>query len=195
MTTKGKFNKAACKRLAVELREEANIEPMQSLDPWMLADMYGVHVVPLSALALSDPVRQHFAVARPEIFSGALMPFGNGAIIVENDSHLDVRRRSTLGHELAHVFSEHKFGTSLVNERGCRMADQTQEAEAAELAGELLVPFEAAKLLARQKVSDHEVAMRFGVSVELARWRMHATGARLIAQRRAAAHRRTAPGR
>jgi len=32
--------------------------------------------------------------------------------------------------------------------------------------------------------------MQFGVSVELARWRMHATGARLIAERRASSYRR-----
>jgi Zn-dependent peptidase ImmA (M78 family) len=54
------------------------------------------------------------------MFSGALVPIGTGAVIVENDSHPSVRRRSTLGHELAHVFGEHKFATSLVNERGCR---------------------------------------------------------------------------
>lgn len=29
-------------------------------------------------------------------------------------------RRSTMGHEMAHVVGEHRFGTSLVNERGWR---------------------------------------------------------------------------
>ena len=95
-----------------------------------------------------------------------------------------------MGHELAHVVGEHKFGTSLVNERGCRMANQAQEDEATEIAGELLVPFDAAKMLARRKATNEEVAMQFGVSVDLARWRMDATGARLIARRRVAASRR-----
>lgn len=192
MTGKRSYNKAACKRLAAELRAEIDLDPMEALDPWQLAELYGIHVIPLSALPLDSAIRDHFTVARPEVFSGALVPYGNGAVIVENDGHPSARRRSTMGHELAHVFGEHKFGTSLVNERGCRLADQTQEDEAAEIAGELLVPFEAAKLLARRKSTNEEVALQFGVSVELARWRMDATGARLIAQRRAAAFRRAA---
>jgi Zn-dependent peptidase ImmA (M78 family) len=68
------------------------------------------------------------------------------------------------------------------------MADMAQEDEAAEIAGELLVPFDAAKKLARRKATNDEVALQFGVSVELARWRMDSTGARIIAQRQAAAY-------
>lgn len=104
-------------------------------------------MIPRSTLAVDSVIREHFTVSRPEVFSGALVPYGNGAVIVENDAHPSARRRSTMGHELAHVFGEHKFGASLVNERGCRLADQAQEDEAAEIAGELLVPFEAAKVL------------------------------------------------
>jgi Zn-dependent peptidase ImmA (M78 family) len=147
-------------------------------------------VIAFSALPLASEIRDHFTIARPEVFSGALVPVGTGAVIIENDSHTEVRRRSTMGHELAHVVGEHKFGTSLVNERGCRLADQVQEEEAAEIGGELLIPFDAAKKLARRKATNEEVALQFGVSIEMARWRMDATGARLIAARQAAAHRR-----
>ncbi len=180
-------NKAACKRLAGELRTEIDLDPMDALDPWKLAELYGIEVFSLSLLPVTSDVRNYFMNVRPDCFSGALVPLGTGAVIVENDSHPLVRRRSTMGHELAHVFGEHKFGTSLVNERGCRLADQAQEAEAAEIAGELLVPFEAAKQLARRRATNEEVALQFGVSIDLARWRMDATGARLIARRRAAA--------
>jgi Zn-dependent peptidase ImmA (M78 family) len=73
--------------------------------------------------------------------------------------------------------------------RRCR-AIQVQEEEAAEIGGELLIPIEAAKKLARRKATNEEVALQFGVSVEMARWRMDATGARLIAARQAAAYQR-----
>lgn len=148
-------------------------------------------MITLSALGIDSVVREHFTITRPDVFSGALVPVGNGAIIVENDGHSDERRRLTLGHELAHVFGEHKFGTGLVNERGCRLTDQAQEDEAAEIAAELLIPFEAAKQLARREATDEDVALQFEVSIEMARWRMNATGARIIARRRTAAHRRT----
>lgn len=187
MTKSRGFNKAACKRLAAELRREIGLNPMDALDPWKLAEMYGIAVIPLTSLPVTSEIRDHFTLSRPEVFSGALVPVGNGAVIVENDSHPPVRRRSTMGHELAHVFGEHKFDTSLVNERGCRIANQIQEEEASEIAGELLVPFESAKLLARRKATNEAVALQFGVSIDLARWRMDATGARLIARRYAAA--------
>jgi Zn-dependent peptidase ImmA (M78 family) len=178
------FNKAACKRLAAELRTEIGLDPMEPLDPWQLADLYGVRVMSLSALSLEDKIRNFFTVERQDVFSGALIPLGSGAVIIENDSHPVVRRRSTMSHELAHVVGEHTFATSLVNERGCRVADSVQEGEAAEIAGELLIPFEAAKLLARKNQTNEDVAHRFGVSVDMARWRMDSTGARLIARRR-----------
>ena len=190
MTAKRSFNKATCKRLAAEVRAEIGLLPMDALDPWKLAEVYGVQVIRLSALPVSSEIREHLTVARQDLFSGALVPLGNGAVIVENDSHPPARRRSTMGHELAHIFGEHKFGTSLVNERGCRLADQLQEDEAAEIGGELLIPFDAARQLACEKATNEEVALQFGVSTDLARWRMDATGARLIARRQAAAYRR-----
>lgn len=158
---------------------------MDALDPWQLAELYGVRVVALGKLPLDHAIRDHFLNVRPHVFSGALLPHRTGAVIVENDAHSLPRRRSTMGHEMAHIVGEHKFGTSLVNERGCRTADKSQEEEAAEISGELLIPFEAAKWLARQKTTDDEVALRFGVSPGMARWRMNATGARIIAQRAA----------
>ncbi|BBY17124.1 ImmA/IrrE family metallo-endopeptidase [Mycolicibacterium litorale] len=189
MTGKRTINKAACKRLAGEVRTELGLDTMQALDPWQLAELYGVRVLALGSLPLDQAVRDHFHNVRPHAFSGALLPHRNGAIIIENDAHPLARRRSTMSHEMAHVIGEHKFDTSLVNERGCRTADRLQEDEAAEISAELLVPSDAARRLARQKASDDEVALRFGVSIELARWRMNATGARIIA-RRAANYRR-----
>jgi Zn-dependent peptidase ImmA (M78 family) len=190
VTSKPGVNKAACKRLAAEVRAEIGLRPMEALDPWQLAELYGIMVIPLRALPLDVGIRDHFTIARPDIFSGALVPIRSGAVIIENDSHPEIRRRSTMGHELAHVFGEHKFETSLVNERGCRLANQVQEDEAAEISGELLIPFEAAKQLARRRATNEEVALQFGVSTEMARWRMDATGARLIAARQAEAYRR-----
>lgn len=190
MTASRSINKAACKRLAAELRAEIDLDPMEALDPWKLAELYGIRVIPLGDLPLDNEIRAHFAIDKPEVFSGALVPIRSGAVIIENDSHPEARRRSTMGHELAHVFGEHKFGTSLVNERGCRLANQVQEDEAAEIGGELLIPFEAAKKLARRKSTNDEVALQFGVSTEMARWRMDATGARKIAARQEAAYRR-----
>lgn len=182
--------KAFARRLAPELRTEIDLDQDDAFDPWRLAEKYGVDVYGLGDIDCSPEARHHFAVSRPECFSGALVPMGTGAVILENTAHPSVRRRSTTSHEMAHVVLEHQFSASLVNERGCRNADPEQEAEAAELAGELLVPFPAALRLARTRADDESVAEVFGVSVDIARWRMNGTGARKIADRQAAAYRR-----
>lgn len=134
----------------------------------------------------------HFGSVNPGVFSGALVPFGRGAVIFDNDSHDRFRRRSTVAHEVAHWVLEHPFTAPLMTSgRGCRLGHPALEKEAAELGAELLVPVDTAQRLAYRGASDTEVAEVFDVSVEMARWRMDATGVRKIA-RRAAAKRATA---
>jgi Zn-dependent peptidase ImmA (M78 family) len=188
------LNKAALKRLALELREEIDVGVHEAFDPYRLAELYGVDVMQLSDLGCSTDALAHFQVTRADVFSGALVPDGTGAVIVENDAHPLVRRRSTASHEMAHVVLEHPFTAGLVNERGCRLANREHEAEAAELGGELLLPFEAALVLARRDASEAEAADQFHVSVEVARWRLNGTGARRIAQRQRAAYERARRG-
>ncbi|MFI6130058.1 ImmA/IrrE family metallo-endopeptidase [Micromonospora sp. NPDC051141] len=182
------MNKAALKRMAIELREEVGIGVHDVFDPYELAKLYGVKVIPMSSSGCSEEALHHFQVNRPDVFSGALVPFGTGTVILENDLHPHERKRSTCSHEMAHVVLEHPFTAALVNERGCRMANREHEQQAAELSGELLLPFEAAKLLARQQASDEQAAQKFEVSVDLARWRLNSTGARKIASRAKAAY-------
>lgn len=177
------MNKAQLKRLALELREEVGLSPFEVFDPYRLAELYGVDVYQLCDLECSPEAMTHFRVTRSEVFSGALVPVGTGAVIIENDAHDPFRRRSTAAHEMAHVTLGHPFTATMVNERGCRTAEPAHEAEAAELGGELLLSFEAAKGLAWFRLSDEEAALKYGVSVEIARWRLNATGARKIASR------------
>lgn len=180
------MNKSALKRLAVELRTEAGCGTHDRFDPYQLADLYGVDVHRLSDLDCAEAALIHFRVTRPEVFSGALVPLvTGGAVIIENDAHSPERRRSTASHEMAHLALEHTFQASLADgdARRCRLTNKEQEAEAAELSGELLLPYEAAKFLAIRSVSDEEAAKRFDVSVEIAAWRLNSTGARKMAER------------
>lgn len=184
------MNKAILKRLAVELREEVGADPRGAFDPHRLAGEYGVGEVSLSGLDCAAAA-QHFRELRPTAFSGALVPVGSGSFIVENDVHDPQRRRSTAAHEMAHWVREHPFTVTLMaSERRRGIADREHEAEADELAGELLLPAAAARWLAYRRATEEDVADRFDVSVEMARWRMTAAGARKIAARADAARRR-----
>jgi Zn-dependent peptidase ImmA (M78 family) len=177
-------NKAQLKRLALELRAEVGLSPHELFDPHILAELYGVEVIRLSDLDCSSEVLDHFQIRRPEVFSGALVPLSDGStVIIENDRHPLERRVSTASHEISHVVLEHPFAATLLDGNGCRLSTPEHEQEAAELSGELLLPFEACKRLAFFNTSDEEAADKFGVSVEFARWRLNSTGARKIADR------------
>ena len=185
------MNKSQLRRLALDVRRELSLTAFDRCDPLALADLYGVQVLRLSELDCSTQARDHFRTVRPHVFSGALIPVNDGStVIIENDDHAPERRASTAGHEMAHVVLEHPFATALTDSTGCRLVNSALEDEATELSGELLLPTDAARRLALDGASDETAAHRFGVSVDFARWRLNATGARKIAARAHAKRRR-----
>ena len=185
------MNKAQLARDAIELRKDIGLDAHAMFDPYKLAEQWGIEVFQLSELACSDAALKHLTFDRSSVFSGALVPVGTGFVILENDSHDPFRRRSTAAHEMAHVVLGHPFSATLVDERGCRLSSGEHEAEAALLGAELLLTSEACKRLAFAEATDLQVAERYGVSIEIARWRMGASGARTVAARSKA--KRTAP--
>jgi uncharacterized protein DUF955 len=177
------FKKEA-REISREVRDELGIDLFEALDPYALAELYGIEIMDLSNPCLPPRSVRHFTEERPHVFSGALVPLQpSGALIIENHVHHPKRRRATIAHEMAHVLLEHPFGLTLTDDNGCRAAVDGIEEEATELSGELLVPTDAARSAALKGWSDRLVADHFRVSVPMARWRMNVTGARKIARR------------
>jgi len=180
MTLRRGFRKEA-RALSLEVRAELGTEVFAPLDPYALAELYGIEVFDLRNPVLPQESVRHLTEVRPHVFSAALVPLQpSGAIIIENHVHHPRRRRSTMAHEMAHVLLEHPFGLMLTDENGCRSAVRGIEEEAAELSGELLIPTDAARIAAFKGWSDQTVARYFDVSVAMAQWRMNITAARRI---------------
>lgn len=175
--------KAEAKRLALDVRAELGIDVFAPLDPYALAELYGIEVCDLSHPALPADAVRHFTGPAAPTFSGALLAVGTGRVIIENHVHEPARRRSTIAHEMAHVLLEHEFGLLLTGDQLCRSSASAVEQEANELAGELLVPRDAATVAAFRGWTDASVARYFRVSESMARWRMNTTAARRIACR------------
>lgn len=173
--------KAYAKRLALDVRAEFDQDAFGPFDPYELAATYGIDVDPISELALDDDARHHLSRASQK-FSGALLQVGRGFRIVENDLHARTRRRVTVGHEMSHVLLDHEHPAVVRYDR-CNGAGKEQEEEATWLAGELLVPYDAALQEAWSGSSDFQVAERFEVSVAEARFRMDASGVRKFVAR------------
>lgn len=178
--------KEAAKQLALDVRHEMGLDAFAPLNPLDLAAEYGIPVFPLSELGsfgCSDAALSYFTDGDTATFSAALVPVGTGRLIIDNDDHAPTRRRSSLAHEMSHVVLEHQFNAAILGPDGCRAVPKDIEAEAEWLAGEVLITFTAALVLARRGASDAEVAQRYGVSPRRAGMRMNASGARTIVSR------------
>jgi Zn-dependent peptidase ImmA (M78 family) len=128
---------------------------------------------------------RHFAGSARTEFSAVTIYVGRyERVIVTNPFHAPTRRMSSVCHEISHIVLEHEAeGPQPFS--GGRAWNGTQEREADWLAGCLLIPLAATRAAARDGRSDVTVADMYGVSQELAAWRMNATGARILAKRQA----------
>lgn len=171
------------KEVAGEERAGLGLGPMDPLDPYNLAREHGIDIYPINELPdehCSQEAVSHFMVNRLKVWSAALVPIGTGRIVLENTGHPSVRRRSSLAHELGHHFLEHEFDDVLLTDDGCRRFDRQKEKEANFLAGELLIPYQAALKVAFAEKTNEEIAAIYGVSTQFAQMCMK--GARVHAK-------------
>lgn len=174
------------RELAEEERDELGLTPHEPLDPYALAEAHGIPVYSLTDLLdfdLGTDAHRYFHSTKPKSWSAALVPFGNARVIIENDAHPPVRRRSNIAHELGHHLLEHSFENVILGEDHKRQFNQTMEKQALFVSGELLIPDSAARKAAYANWDNARVAETFDVSTQFAQMRM--AGARVIAKRAA----------
>lgn len=172
--------KSEANGIALEVRRELKLRPPDPLDPFQLAEQLAIQVIPLSDFASAAPAMfRHFSRVDRSAFS-AITVFADRSkrVIIHNDSHSGGRQASNVAHELSHGLLHHPPRAAL-DGRGCRDWDQTQEHEAQWLAGALLVPDEAAILIARQELSVVRAAKTYGVSEQMMTFRLNVTAARV----------------
>lgn len=170
--------------VAEEERGELGLEMHDPFDPYALAEAHGIPVYSLAQLLDFDLGREahsHFNSSRPGSWSAALVPLGTARIIVENDAHSPVRRRSNIAHELGHHLLEHSFENVILGEDHKRQFDPALEKQALFISGQLLIPDDAARKAAYAGWDNARVAEAFDVSEQFAQMRM--AGARVVADR------------
>ncbi|MFE2541889.1 ImmA/IrrE family metallo-endopeptidase [Actinacidiphila glaucinigra] len=172
--------------MAQEERTALDLKPNDPFDPYALADEHGIDVYTLSSLVefgVSTEVLNHFTALDSSAWSAALVPLGTARVIVENESHAAVRRRSNIAHELGHHLLEHSFDNVVFGEDHKRQFNEEQEKQATFMAGELLIPLTAAERMAFDGWDNTRVAAAYGVSEQFAQMQMK--GQRVRAQRAA----------
>jgi IrrE N-terminal-like domain len=96
----------------------ARAGPADPFDPHALAKEHGIAVYTLSGLrefGLSAKALSHFTVCDSSAWSAALVPLGGARVIIENESHRLVHRRSNIAHELGHHLLEHPFARATIS--------------------------------------------------------------------------------
>ena len=177
--------KAEAERLGARIRSEMRIPADARIDVDQLAAHLGVKVrdadqfVPRSDL-------DRLNVLQDRCFSAATFHLPNGSIVavVNPVNATKARRDSDLAHEIAHLILGHT--PSRVERLGDLAffdCDSEQEEEANWLAGCLLLPRPLLLKAAREGQSPTEVADRYAVSIEMARFRLNTSGAYLQVRR------------
>jgi uncharacterized protein DUF955 len=169
--------KADAERIAEVVRLDLGLGPLDRLDCFAFADEWGIPVVSLGELredgAAEASIRR---LMSPDAgFSATTIVVEPRRLIVYNPRHEQVRKASSLAHELAHVILEHEAAPA-IGVGGCRYWDGLQEAEADWLGSTLLVPRAGALGWMLESDDIAAGASNFGVSVELFRWRINHTG-------------------
>ena len=170
--------KTEARWIARQIRDDLGIGMTDPLDPWELGELLEIPVLRLSEFQESaEGAYRYFSEAGRAVFSAVTVFYGNRRVIVHNDSHSPGRQASNVCHELAHGLLLHK-PTPTFDDLGCRYWSKEIEDEANWLSGVMLVPDEAALTTVKNGLDLKQAALRYGVSVDLIRYRINVSGAR-----------------
>ncbi|MBZ5549323.1 MAG: ImmA/IrrE family metallo-endopeptidase [Acidobacteriia bacterium] len=170
--------KTLAERIATEMREELDLSDDARLEPLELAEHLAIPVLSLRQVSRAAPKNlfsQYFAVTDPDSFSAITIFRGYNRVIVHNENHHPNRQASNLAHEVSHSLLEHE-PTPVANKNGQRYWNAQVEEEATWLGAALLVPRAGALSMVKSDWTVQDIAVHYGVSESLCRWRIGQTG-------------------
>ncbi|MCR9293806.1 MAG: ImmA/IrrE family metallo-endopeptidase [bacterium] len=166
---------------ARELRKEMQIQEDQPICPWALAEHLAIRTCAISKYRQLEPKAIDYLIEIAAAgFSAVTLFFGRHGtrrIIVYNDGNARTRQTADIAHELTHAILGHSASKMFQD-------DAISEEEAKWMGPCLLIPMPAAMRIVRQSVPESVAAREFGVSPQLMRMRLNASGARIIHSRR-----------
>lgn len=172
--------KSWCENVAVQLRKDLGLTPIEPLDVSALTDWLSVNVWTPHEIPGLESKWTHILLNKdPNAWSAVTLAVNSKNLIILNPSHSKARQASDLTHELAHILIEHDAGRVDISPDGLLMLstyNRDQEDEANWMAGCLLLPREALAVTMKQQIDFEATAKKFGVSRDMLRWRMNVTG-------------------
>lgn len=171
--------KSECESIATAVRAEMGLAAHAPMNSHDLAAHLGIPVHPLSALdgnGVSAAI-QHVRTNNKVLSAMTIFPAWpkHHRLVIFNDGNSEARQNSDVAHELSHGLLLHEPKCAIVN--GCRDYSKADEEEAGWLSGCLLVPREAALVVASAQTPMGVAALEYGVSTQMMTYRVKSTGA------------------
>lgn len=168
--------KAQAERRSIELREELGLRDRDELPMELLANRLGAEL--RSAAELIDISRlERIDALQPGAFSACTFEIGDRRVIVWNPLSTAARTRSDIAHELSHLDLKHKVQeVQTVGDLTFFGCDPDEEQEANWQAGCFLLPRPLLVAELRAGTTVAGIAERHNVSLQMAQYRVRATG-------------------
>ena len=172
--------KTWCENAARDYRQELRLDPVDPIEPRVLAKHLNILVWTPSDIPNLDSHHVHrLTVTERDAWSAVTLREGKRSLIIVNSGHPFSRQNNSLAHEISHVELGHKPAKMLTAFDGSMLMtdyDPVHEAEANLLAGAILLPREALLQKFQQGIATADIATHFGVSTELVIMRRNTTG-------------------
>ena len=185
MTTLERGFKAWSERTSNLIRKELDTVQDAALDLSKLADYLGIKIwTPNDVPGIEKNDLQELLENSWNEWYGVGLQDGDQSVVIYNPRQSKRRQASDIAHELAHFLLEHEPARIILSESETlaqiwlRSYDQKQEDEANCLAWSLLVPRDGLAKLIRLRLSQEQIAEKFGVSEQLVKFRINSTGIR-----------------
>ena len=164
--------KAKAERYAEGLRKSLDLSPLAPIPVLELANLLGVRVFNFSDFPGPAPAHKHLSQ-----ISALCFRVDRHCVVIVNDTHSKGRINSSLCHEFAHLLLGHEAEVIAITEKGCRNFDSEKEREADWLSGCILIPEKAAHRLVFDDRPQDQIALEYGVSLDMLKYRLNVSGA------------------
>jgi Zn-dependent peptidase ImmA (M78 family) len=167
---------AEAERKAEQIRKDLDLSPASAIAIEDVARLLNVQVVPADELIDIDRLHELERI-QTFAFSACTFDIADKKVIVYNPLRTRDRTQSDIAHELSHMMLDHQLSEiRVVAGVPFRSCQPDQEEEATSLGGTLLLPRPLLLNAVRRGLDETEIAHYYGVTVEMARYRLNKTG-------------------
>jgi Zn-dependent peptidase ImmA (M78 family) len=168
--------KADAERTALQLRSQLDLGRDQPLDLLGLAKLQTATIRSADELVDIEKLKRLEEI-QPGAFSACTFTLPDGSVVVYNPLSSLGRRNSDIGHELAHLILKHPVrNVERLGALTFTTCDPEEEQEANWLAGALLLPRDTLSRAVRRGLTADDIANEHLVSLQMANFRLRATG-------------------